>query len=249
MPSPTGAKTLALLDLLARHPAGLSSTEAARKSDLTANLVFRILKTFVAMGYATQRGDDKVYVLSSRLLELSRPNVGEQSLVVCAMDTLRALRDETGETVQLLIEAGGKAFVLEQVRGTQALQVSGQVGMRIPLYSCAPGKTILAGWNDPKREAWFRDRTLQRFTARTLSRRKDLEGDLAEIRIKGYAVDRAEGIAGIHCVAAAIRDDYAQPVAAVTVMAPIGRLPESAFAQMGARCMAAARAIEHRLRL
>jgi IclR family acetate operon transcriptional repressor len=133
MPSPTGAKTLALIDLLAQHSAGLSSAEAARKSGITGNLVFRVLKTLVEMGYATQREDNKLYALSNRLLDLSRPKVGDRSLVLCAHEALRSLRDDTGETVQLTIESGGKALLMEQFQGSHPLQVCGQIGMRVPL--------------------------------------------------------------------------------------------------------------------
>lgn len=249
MPSPTGAKTLVLLDLLSRHGEGLSAAEAARRTGFTQNLVFRILKTLVQMGYATQREDNKAYVLTNRLLQLSGPRTGERSLVFCAHEALRRLRDETGETVQLVIEAGGKALVLEQFRGTQALQVCGEVGMRVPLYSCAPGKAILAHWGEAKRNDWFRGRgkTLKRFTAATLSRHEDLARHLGEIRLSGYAPDRAEGVEGIHCVAVPVFDEYRQPVAAITVMAPLTRLPEEDFARLAESCRRAARQIETKL--
>lgn len=248
LPSPTGAKMLAVLDLLTRHPEGLSSAEAARHSGITANLVFRLLKTLAVMGFAVQREDDKRYVLSNRLLDLARPKIGEKSLVLCAQEALRALRDATGETVQLLIEADGKALVMEQFLGTHALQVCGRVGMRVPLYSCAPGKAILAWWGKAKRDEWFRGRSLKSFTSTTLSRRKDLERDLAQSRLKGYTADRAEGIDGIHCAAAPILDEFGNPLAALTVMAPIARMPEDAFDAWGARCIEAARNIEQELR-
>lgn len=249
MPSPTCAKTLVLLDLLAAHPAGLSSAEAARKSGLTGNLVFRILKTFVETGYAVQREDDKAYTLSRRLLGLSQPRVGDRSLVRCAYEALRNLRDATGETVQLLIETDGETLVLEQIQGTQALQVCGRVGMRIPLYSCAPGKAILAWWSESQRADWFRGRKLRRFTATTLSNRQELERELAEARQKGFTVDRAEGIAGIHCVASPVLDEHGAPLAAVTAMGPAGRIPEKVIDRLGKHCIHAASEIERQLRL
>ncbi len=250
MPSPTGAKTLALLDLLSRHGAGLTVAEATRRSGFTQNLVFRLLKTLVAMGYATQRDDSKAYVLTNRLLDLTGPRQGDRSLALCAHEALRRLRDETGETVQLLIEADGKGLVLEQFRGSHALQVCGEVGMRIPLYSCAPGKAILAAWGEEKRAEWFRGRgrRLKRFTETTLSRREDLLAELESARRLGYAVDRAEGIEGIHCVAAAVHDDYRQPIGAITVMAPVHRMPEEAFSQLAERCREAAEQTERKLR-
>ncbi|NJM55826.1 MAG: IclR family transcriptional regulator [Verrucomicrobiae bacterium] len=249
LPSPTTAKTLAVLDLLAQHPGGLSATESARHTGFTPNLVFRILKTLVLMGYAAQREDDKTYTLSNRLLDLSRPKANGKSLVVSAQGALRELRDDTGETVQLLIESGGKMLVMEQLQGTHALQVCGQVGMRIPLYSCAPGKAILAWWGAKKRAEWFRGRALKSFTANTLSKRKDLERELELARLRGYTVDREEGIEGIRCVAATVCDEFGNPLAAITVMAPMSRLPEDLFEKLGQRVMQAARAIEKEVRL
>lgn len=249
MPSPTGAKTLVLLDMLSRHSEGLTAAEVARRSGFTQNLVFRLLKTLVQMGYATQRDDNRGYVLTNRLLDLSGPRTGERSLVFCAHESLRHLRDETGETVQLAIAAGGKTLVLEQFRGTQTLQVCGEVGMRVPLYSCAPGKAILAHWGDDKIAEWFRSagRHLKRFTATTLSRRDDLLRELETIRLVGYAVDRAEGIEGIHCVAVPIFNEYREPVAAITVMAPLTRMPEEMFSSLGKFCRQTAREIESKL--
>ncbi|NBW96845.1 MAG: IclR family transcriptional regulator [Planctomycetia bacterium] len=160
--------------------------------------------------------------------------------MVAAHAALKRLRDASGETVQLV----GKSLVLEQVRGTQALQVCGQVGMRAPLYSSAPGKAILAWWPDERRAAWLEATTLKRFTATTIADRASLERELASARQLGYTVDRAEGLEGIHCVAAPILDARGALLAAVTIMAPVSRLPEEKLAAAGEQCIDAARAIE-----
>lgn len=247
-PSPTCAKTLSILELVARHPGGITAAQAARESGITPNLVFRILKTLAALGYCHQHSTTKAYALSGRLLDLVGPQTGDTSLVLAAQTAIRDLRDGTGETVQLVIESGGKSLVLEQVRGTQPLQVCGQVGMRTPLYSCAPGKVILAWWSEAKRDAWLRTTTLKQFTPATLVDRHALVNELREAHRLGYAVDRAEGLEGIHCVAAPILDAYGTVLAAVTIMAPVSRLPEAEFPQAGSQCLHAARAIEALLR-
>lgn len=243
LPSPTCAKTLAVLEIVARHPQGVSAAQAARAAEITPNLVFRILKTLAALGYCHQHATTKAYRLSGKLLDMAGPQAGDRSLVVAAHPALRRLRDATGETVQLVIESAGKSLVLEQLRGTQALQVCGQVGMRTPLYSCAPGKAILGRWPADRRAAWLRETTLKQFTATTLTDRKLLEAELEASRARGYTVDRAEGLEGIHCVAAPICDLHGTVIAAVTIMAPVSRLPEDAFAASGTLCIEAAQAI------
>jgi DNA-binding IclR family transcriptional regulator len=71
-----------------------------------------------------------------------------------------------------------------------------------------------------------------------------LEQELAASRARGYTVDHAEGLEGIHCVAAPILDLHGTPLAAVTIMAPVSRMPVDRFPSLGEQCMTAARAIE-----
>lgn len=125
---------------------------------------------------------------------MAGPQSGDTSLVLASHDALRELRDATGETVQLLIESGGKALVLEQLRGTPPLQVCGQVELRTPLFSSAFGKAILAWWSDKLRSEWFRGRTLKQFTATTLADRERLVDELvaSRLRMRSRPRSRAE---------------------------------------------------------
>jgi DNA-binding IclR family transcriptional regulator len=245
--SPSTDRTLSILELLSEHPGGLSVADLTRNLGISQNSVFRITQTLHERGYLHRRESDKRFTLSNRLFELSRPKVHEKSLVLCAVEALRDLRDHTGETVQLLVRSGEKGVVLEQVSGRHAVKVMGEVGMRVPLYSCAPGKAILAALPETELEAWFDSVQLKRFTETTLTNRTELLGDLEKTRERGYAIDLAEGLAGIHCIGAAVFDAYEYPVAAVTVMAPLFRLPEDLWPAYGEACLQAARQIRERL--
>jgi len=245
--APGTERTLAILELLGRHRAGLSLTEIARDLELPVNSVFRITATLHARGYLQRREDDKRFVLTNKLFDLSRPQVREKSLVVCALESLKWLRDETGETVQLLTSVNHKMTVLEQCISTQPIKVSSTVGLQVPMYSCAPGKAVLAYLPPPEIEAFFATVTLKQFTPNTLATRPKLESDLAKIRKRGYSLDLAEGLEGIQCVGAAILDEYRYPVAAITVMAPSFRLKRDRFEEVGRICLQAAENITRRL--
>jgi len=245
--SPSTDRTLSILELLSEHPGGLSVADLTRNLGISQNSVFRITQTLHERGYLHRRESDKRFTLSNRLFELSRPKVHEKSLVLCAVEALRDLRDATGETVQLMVRSGEKGVVLEQISGRHAVKVMGEVGMRVPLYSCAPGKDILAAMPETELETWFESVRLKRFTETTLADRSSLLEDLEKSRERGYAVDLAEGLAGIHCIGAAVFDAYEYPVAAVTVMAPLFRLPEELWPVYGEACRRAAKQIRERL--
>jgi IclR family acetate operon transcriptional repressor len=245
--APGAERTLAILELLARHRSGLSLTEIARELDLPVNSVFRIAGTLHTRGYLQRREDDKRFVLTNKLFDLSRPQVREKSLVVCALESLKWLRDQSGETTQLLARATHKMTVLEQAVSTQPIKVSGTVGMRAPMYSCAPGKAVLAMLPKAELDEFFASVTLKQFTPATLTTRAALEQELKHTRKRGHAIDLAEGLEGIHCVAAPILDEYQYPVAAITVMAPAFRLRPEQFEAAGRLCIEAANRVTRRL--
>jgi len=245
--APGTERTLAILELLGRHRVGLSLTEIARELDLPVNSVFRITGTLHNRGYLQRRDDDKRFVLTHKLFDLSRPQVREKSLVMCAMESLRRLRDVTGETSQLLAPVQHKMTVLEQCVSTQPIKVSGTVGFQAPMYSCAPGKAVLAALPQSELEELFKTVRLKQFTPNTLATRSALEADLAKTRKRGYALDLAEGIEAIHCVAAVICDEYQHPVAAITVMAPAFRLKPANFAVTAQHVIEAADNIRRKL--
>ena len=247
--APATERTLAILELLGQHRLGLglSLSEIARELDLPVNTVSRIATTLQQRGYLQRREDDKRFVLTHKLFDLARPHVREKSLVLCALDALKWLRDTTGETTQLLTAVNHKVTILEQCVSTQPIKVSSTIGLQVPMYSCAPGKAILSALPTSDLDAFFASVTLKPFTPNTLASRPALEADLAKTRQRGYAIDLAEGLEGIHCVAAPILDDYAFPIAAITVMAPAFRLKRDRFPELGQACVTAAQTITRKL--
>ena len=245
--APGTERTLAILELLGRHRAGLSLTEIARELDLPVNSVFRITGTLHNRGYLQRREDDKRFVLTNKLFDLSRPQVREKSLVVCALESLKWLRDASGETTQLLTSVNHKMTVLEQCISSQPIKVSSTVGLQVPMFSCAPGKAVLAHLPAAELDAFFASVKLKAYTSTTLATRNALEADLTKTRKRGYSTDVAEGLEGIHCAAAAVLDEYRYPVAAVTVMAPSFRVKRDQFEKLGHLCIQAAETITRRL--
>ncbi|MBT3667682.1 MAG: IclR family transcriptional regulator [Opitutae bacterium] len=240
-------RTLAILEYLGRFRTGQSSSEIARALNLPVNSVGRITETMNTRGWLYRKEDDRRYVLTNRVADLTRPQINDRSLVVSSWDSLKQLRDITGETSQLLVMVEGKAMVLEQCISDQPIKVSGRIGLRVPCYSCAPGKSILAALPTEELETYLREVNLKRFTPRTLVTRSLLVQDLEKIRSCGYALDLAEGLEGIHCVSSVILDDYHYPVGAVTVIAPSSRLESDRFEEMGKSCVNAAESIRTEL--
>ena len=97
--------------------------------------------------------------------------------------------------------------------------------MRVPCYSCAPGKSILAQLPDSELESYLKRVNLKKFTDRTLSTARTLREELAKIRESGCAVDLAEGLEEFIVYPRVILDDYQYPVGSITTIAPAFRMP------------------------
>lgn len=245
--APTAAKTMAVIEAVGRKADGLTQADVVKETGCSANLVFRVLSTLETLGYMSRREESRRYVLTSRLMECCQPRSMDKSLVLCAHAAMQWLRDQSRETVQLMIRTGNRGIVLEQVSGLEPVQVTGQVGMRVPLYSCAPGKAILAALPETELNDWVAATELKSFTENTRATREELLGDLQRSRQRGYTEDWEEGIAGIRCAAAAIVDAYERPVGAITVMSPTMRLPRKRFPEVGQWCIEAAARVRKEL--
>ena len=74
---------------------------------------------------------------------------------------------------------------------------------------------------------------LKRFTPTTITTKAELRREFEEVRRLGYAVDRAEGMPGIHCIAAPIVDRHGFAIAAMTIAGPSTRIPKDEFDSIG----------------
>ena len=240
-------RVLAILEYLGRFHQGQSASEIGRALSLPVNTVGRITETMCNRGWLYRREDDRRFVLTNRVADLTRPVVNDKSLTLCAWDALRKLRNHTGETTQLVVMSDNKCLILEQCVSDQPIKVSGKIGMRVPCYSCAPGKSILAELPEEELEEYLNHVTLKKYTPRTLNTRTSLEKELLRVRESGFAVDMAEGLEGIHCVSAVILDDYQYPVGAITTIAPTFRMLEDRFEEVGKHCLKAAREIREKI--
>lgn len=244
--SPGADRALAILELLGRHRGGQSASHLARELDLPLNSTMRIIETMVQRGWL-ERQKDRRFVLTNRIGELVRPQINDKSLVVCAWEALKNLRNETGETAQLVTFVDQKILVLEQCESDQPIKVAGQIGSRVPAYSCAPGKAILAALPERDLDVYLDAVKLKKFTPTTRSTRKLLVADLLEVRERGFATDEAEGIEGIRCAGAVIFDQYDFPVAALTVIGPAFRVMPEHFLKLGNLCREAAASVQKQL--
>ncbi|RWF78428.1 MAG: IclR family transcriptional regulator, partial [Mesorhizobium sp.] len=74
---------------------------------------------------------------------------------------------------------------------------------------------------------------LERFTENTLSDISALARDLVVIKLRGWSVDDEERHPGMRCVAAAIFNEFGEPIGGVSVSGPTVRVTPERLAEIG----------------
>ena len=211
----TVQKALNLLEALVRSGQPRRLTELARELGLTKPNVYRLLSTLSVLGYVKKDPATSLYSPTLKLWEMGSMLVRDVDLVSVANPRLRRLCEECGESVQLTVFDAGYAVYVDKVDSAQPLKAMTSIGSRLPASVTSTGKALLAWLPSEALDMAFQH--VKRYTPLTLTRRKDIERDLEEIRARGYAINRGEFRVGISGIAAPIRDRTGGVVASIGV--------------------------------
>ena len=108
------------------------------------------------------------------------------------------------------------------------------------MHCTALGKAVLAFLPTPRVRAILIRHGMPRQTPRTIVSLPMMDRELARIRRQGYAIDDIEFEEGVRCVGAPVLDHRGMPIAAVSVSAPVPRMPVARAREVGAALRAAA---------
>ncbi|CUK26578.1 L-arabinolactonase [Cognatishimia activa] len=236
------AKGLTLLDLVADADKPQRFAELLSASGLSKPTFARILRTLIAFGLVRNDEEKGTYSLGPRFLELSHRVWDTFDLNAVAGAELERLSSELGETVALCKLDNNEVLYMAESSGT-GLSVHVRAGDRVPLHCTAAGKALLA-FQDPSLTRAFIDQSpLEAFTKTTLTTQKELEGDLALTKARGYAVSYEEHLEGVNGVSVVVSSPDGTPLGALSILAPASRLGEERIHPAGRDLIAAARRI------
>ncbi len=235
-PTPAKAvvKTMKILECLSRERS-FGITEIARlvsadfgSPRMNKSTVYRFLTSLEKLGFVRQDGETGKYSLTLRLFEIGMAALDRLELWREAEPVLKEIGGITGETVHLGTLDESRLVYIGKIESVKTLRVSmmSRVGKTAPTYCTGLGKTLLAYLPPERVDDILRKEKMVRLTARTITRKTDLERELASIREKGYALDDEEHEIGVRCVAAPVRDNKGTVCAAVSVSVPVIRLTD-----------------------
>lgn len=215
--------------------------ELAVRVGLTRSNTHRTLQTLMHAGYVSKDDDGGTYRGAIRLFELAARQLGQLDLRRLAAPFLRALADQTGETVHLSVLDGFDVVYIDKIDSPQPIRAYSMVGGRAPAYAVATGKALLA-YQPEGYTARFVDKLLQH-TSHTVNTLAELDSELQGVVRIGWAINRGEWRDGVGGLATTLFNSLEQPVAAVGISGPLDRLSEARMRELAPAVQACAQAI------
>lgn len=226
-PSPSvksAQRALELLEVVARHPDGVTFVELADQLPYPKSSLHGLLHTVVSMKWLTFDSDDRRYSIGVRPWEVGQAFRRSRDLVIRARRYLREANEALDETVQLGILDDLDVVYLDKVEGTQPLRLVSSVGSRLPAYVTGIGKALLTGLPQSTLRERFAGEELPGYTSQTITSGDHLIEVIDGVRAQGFATDDGEYSYGVYCVAVPVTGRRGQVVAALSFSVPKARL-------------------------
>jgi DNA-binding IclR family transcriptional regulator len=219
----SAVRTIELLEYLAARPDNPARLrEISDALDMPRSSAHALLRTLVAEGWVRCDPSGTLYGIGIRALLVGTSYLDSDPYLPLITPFLDDLRQGLDETFHLGRLDGTDIVYLATRESKQYTRASNRVGRRLPAYTTALGKALLAERFDGDRDQHV-PAVLTALTGNTIVDRTALDETLDEVRIRGYATDNQENTTGLRCFAVALR--YCSPAQdAISASVPVGRL-------------------------
>lgn len=240
-------RVLQILDLLPQHPDGLTLSELCSALGIPKSSTHALVSTMMARQFLVLDEGTRRYRAGLRLWQAAHSFPDVDAIADIALPHMEALRDQFNETLQLALLDGVENVYIAKVDPDQQLRLASRVGVRLPAYATGVGKALLSGLSEGELRRRFADVGFERFTPRTVADVDELLRAVAEVRLRGYAIDEAEHTPGVFCVAVPIAGRGGKVVAGLSISLPEFRKTAAFVGSATEELLATARRISDRL--
>jgi IclR family KDG regulon transcriptional repressor len=242
----SAGRVLRLLELFRPGERDLNLTQISERLVLPKSSVHRLLDTLIEHEFIERDAATRRYRLGLRVFEIGSVAIHERGLHGAAHPIVEQLAVSTSETCHLAVLSGTEAVYVYKIDGASSIIMSSRVGGRAPCYCTSIGKVLIA-WSGNEIIMRVVHSGFHAFTPNTISTAVRLSAELERVRRKGYALDLEEFERGLRCIAAPVRDQTGNVVAALGLAGPAGRLNSERLRTLAEPVMASADAVSRNL--
>lgn len=212
------ARGLGLIEAFGPECRSMTVAEAAQRVGLDRAVTRRLLRTLVDLGFARLNG--KQFELTSKVLKLGYSYLASVGLDASLKPYLDELSQAIGETVSVSVLDGAEVvFVARADVPSRRLAYVVAMGMRLPAFSSASGRVLLAGQSDANVQSLLAATPIAKLTRRTVTNPRELLRLVAKARSDGYALNVEELEDGLIGLAVPLRNRAGVVVASLNANA------------------------------
>ncbi len=189
----------------------LGIAELAEQLGATRSTTHRYVSTLVSLGYLEQESSRK-YRLALGAIDLGAA-LNETGLCKHARPSLEALARRACYSAEIAVLDGLEILLVGRVlAGTRGAV---EATMRLPAYCTSMGKVLLAYLPSEQQAKLISEMELVERGPRTITSKATLHAQLENVRNEGFAIDDEELMEGTRAIAAPVRDESGDVIAAV----------------------------------
>lgn len=221
-------------------------TTLAATADMAPSTLYRVLETLrrhdlVAFDTLTQ-----TWSVGVEAFRIGHGYARHTNYLAVGREVMRQLSEDSGETANIAVIESGELVYVAQIETQAPIRAFFPAGTRGVPQASGIGKALLAYMNAIQR-AELLATPPPAFTANTLTDVTAVEVELERTRERGWAVDDEERHVGMRCIAAPIFNEYGEPIAGLSISAPVQRFPTAELERQGPKVRAAADVVTARV--
>ncbi len=222
-------KSIQILNYLSNVERSVGINELSLKLSFPKSTVHRILNSLLGYSLVDQEKNTSKYRLGLRILEYSNSFYNSFDFRQIAKPTLKKICTETGLTTFLTAWYNGRGICIDSIAPSQNVNTNlfVEIGKEMPFHCAASAKVLLAYQPPDDIKRIINEKSLQKYTSKTIVDPKKLEENLLEIRHKGFAICEEELEEGIKAVAAPVKDINRETIASITITGLFKRISSS----------------------
>jgi len=206
--------------LRARGPMGVSAVAA--EIGVAPSTAHRLLSALTAEGFVRRSAQGRTYEVGPVMLLVAGSSPIEHCVAVAA-DVVRALSEETGETVHLSALRGADVVFVASAEAGWPARVASRVGQHPPAHATAAGKILLATLEPDAIAELYPDPMMSPVTPASLTLRDVLAAELARAREDGYARNLGESEPDMYALAVPVERPSGPVVCSLSIALPMSR--------------------------
>jgi IclR family transcriptional regulator, pca regulon regulatory protein len=213
---------LAILECFTPDRPVLGIAELADELGMSRSTTHRYAITLVALGYLEQ-GARRKYRLGLRVVDLGMSTLNSTSLGEHARPHLEELRKRSFHTIAIAVLDGAEIVYVDVLpaerRGESPIGPGLAPGTRLPAHCTALGKLLIAHLPAPEQRRLVTELKLSRHGPNTIMSKGALRAEFDQILEEGLAVGDEELAPEVYEIAAAVRGEQRETIAAVSMAA------------------------------